>query len=132
MDYIRNLDGVKCLVIIFRVILLWNSEALVETTGAPEKRAISPDKTGLLGLAVRCELPRKPALTLAMLEKFHLAQALLGLGFGLVRSAEILLAVLRQDLVSAFQFANHGIFLPYSHSHAIRREIHRGANVEPG
>ena len=41
MDYIRNLDAVKCLVIIFRVILLWNSEGSVETENGPENWRIS-------------------------------------------------------------------------------------------
>ena len=89
MDYIRNLDCVKCLVIIFRVILLWNSEGSVETSGSPQNCPFPLDKqalsSSLPNTAVRCAFPRRPALALSMLEEFHLAQALLGLGFRLVR-----------------------------------------------
>ena len=95
MHYIRNLDCVKCLVIIFRVILLWNSEALWKRVDRGPFLTIN---RAFPQTAVRCALPRRSSLALSMLEKFHLAQALLGLGFRLVGSAEILLAVLDSTL----------------------------------
>jgi hypothetical protein len=94
MDYIRNLDCVKCLVIIFRVILLWNSEGLWKRADRRKNGPFLLTNRAFLYTAVRCAFPRGSPLALSVLEEFHLAQALLGLGFRLVGSAEILLAVL--------------------------------------
>jgi hypothetical protein len=51
MHYIRNLDGVKCLVIIFRVILLWNSEEMWKLAN-PSKQCILFNKLSCSGLLI--------------------------------------------------------------------------------
>ena len=89
MDYIRNLNRVKCLVMISRVILLWNSGDMWKLKEASQMACFFEDLHGW-----RARFPQISAdLLLAMLEIFHLPEAFLCFGLRLVWPAQVLFAV---------------------------------------